>query len=192
METRFAVTGITLNWFRSYLTNRTQAVVIGDLLSGGSKSASISLNSGIPQGSVLGPILFTIYTVPIGELYQKNKIEFHLYADDTQIYLSFKPSVSNSKDDCISRIEKCIDKINISMTQILLKLNSDKTEFIPFGTRQQLAKAGDISLHISSDTIIPVDNARNLGYSMNSLLKMVHISIKSLVLATVHYAILPK
>ena len=83
LETRFAVSGITLNLFRSYLTNRTQAIVIGDLLSGGSKSASISLNSGILQSSVLGPILFTIYTVPIGDICRKNKIEFHLYADDT-------------------------------------------------------------------------------------------------------------
>ena len=56
LETRFAVNGITLNWFRSYLTNRTQAVVIDDHLSRGSKSASNSLNTGIPQSSVLGPI----------------------------------------------------------------------------------------------------------------------------------------
>ena len=85
-----------------------------------------------------------------------------------------------------------MDEINIWMIQNLLKLNSDKMEFILLGTRQQLAKTGDISLHISSDTIIPVDNVRNLGHIMDSLLKNVHISIKSLVLAAVHYAILPK
>ena len=85
LETRFAVTGVTLNWLRSYLTDRTQAVVIGDPLSEGSRSAFVSLNSGIPQGSVLGPILFTIYTAPIGDICRKNQIKFHLYADDTQI-----------------------------------------------------------------------------------------------------------
>ena len=117
LETRLAVTGATLNWFRSYLTERTQAVAIGDPLSEGSQSAFVSLNSGIPQGAVLGPILFTIYTALIGNICRKNHIEFHLYADDTQIYLSFKPSIPNSKSDCTARIEKCINEINIWMTQ---------------------------------------------------------------------------
>ena len=160
LETRFTVPGATINWFRSYLTDRAQAIVIGDLLSGRSKSATISLNSRIPQGSVLGPILFTIYMVPIGDIYRKNEIEFHLYTDDTPTYISFKPSVPNSKSDCIAGIEKCIEEINIWMTQNLLKLNSDKTEFIPLGTRQQLSKVGDISLHICGDTVIPLDHVR--------------------------------
>ena len=130
LETRFAVTGTALNCLRSYLTNRTQAVAVGDPLLKGSRSAFVLLKSGILQGSVLGPILFTIYTAPIGDICRNNHIEFHLYADNTQIYLSFKPSISNSKSDCIARIEKCINEINIWMTQNLLKLNSDKTEFI--------------------------------------------------------------
>ena len=57
------------------------------------------------------------------------------------------------------------------MTQNLLKLNSDKTEFILFGTRQQLSKVNDIGLHIDSDIIKPTDHARNLGFVMDSLLK---------------------
>ena len=57
------------------------------------------------------------------------------------------------------------------MTQNLLKLNSDKTEFILFGTQQQLSKVDDISLHISSDTIKPRDHVGNLGFIMDSLLK---------------------
>ena len=171
LETRFAVTGAALNWLRSYLTNRMQAVAIGDPLLEGSRSAFVLLNSGIPQGSVLGPILFTIYTAPIGDICRKNHIEFHLYADDTQIYLSFKPSILNSKIDCIARIEKCINEISIWMTQNLLKLNSDKTEFIMFGTRHQLSKVDDISIHIGNDTVKPVNHVRNLGYVMDSLLK---------------------
>ena len=127
LETRFAVTGTTLNWLRSCLTNRTQSVTVGDPLLEGSRSAFVLLKSGIPQGSVLGPILFTIYTAPIGDICRNNHVEFHLYADDTQIYLSFKPSISNSKFDSIARIENCINEINIWMTQNLLKLNSDKT-----------------------------------------------------------------
>ena len=72
--------------------------------------------------------------------------------------------------DAWARIEMCINEINIWMTQNLLKLNSNKTEFILFGTRQQLSKVDDISLQISNGTVKPV-NVRNLGYVMDSLLK---------------------
>ena len=57
------------------------------------------------------------------------------------------------------------------MTQNLLKLNSDKTEFILFGTRHQLSKVGDISIQIGSDTIKPANHVRNLGFVMDKLLK---------------------
>ena len=117
LETRFVVTGTALNWLRSYLTNRTQAVTVGDPLLEGSRLAFVLLKSGIPQGSVLGPILFTIYTAPIGDICRNNHVAFHLYADNTQIYLLFKPSILNSKFDSIARIEKCINEINISMNR---------------------------------------------------------------------------
>ena len=113
LETRFDVTGTTLNWLGSYLTNRTQAITVGDPLLEGSRLAFVLLKSGIPQGSILGPILFTIYTAPMGDICRNNHVEFHLYADNTQIYLSFKPSILNFKFNCIVRIEKCINEINI-------------------------------------------------------------------------------
>ena len=134
LKSRFAVTGMVVKWLGSYLKDRTQAVEIGVPLSGGRRSEFVSLRSGILQDSDLGPILFTIYTVPIGDICRRHQVEFHLYADDTQIYLSFRPSIPFSKHDCIARIEKCIDEIGIWMTENLLKLNSDKTEFILFGT----------------------------------------------------------
>ena len=127
LKSRFAVTSMTLNWLWSYLTHRTQAVEIGVPLSEGSRSAFVPLKSGIPQGYVLGLILFTIYT-------SRHQVEFHLYVDDTQIYLAFRPSKPNSKCNCTTRIEKCIEEIGIWMTQNLLKLSSDKMEFILFGT----------------------------------------------------------
>ena len=65
----------------------------------------------------------------------------------------------------------CINEINIWMTQNLLKLNRDKMELILFGTRQQLSKVDDISLHIGNNTVKPVNHVRNLGYVMDSLLK---------------------
>ena len=108
LKSRFAVTGTTLNWLWSYLKHRTQAVEIGAPLSGGSRSAFVPLESSILQGSVLGPIHFTIYTVPIGDICRTHQVEFHLYTDDTQIYFSFRASKPNLKHDCTTRIENCI------------------------------------------------------------------------------------
>ena len=109
--------------------------------------------------------------MPIGDICRRYQVEFHLYADDTQIYFSFSPSILNSKHDCTTRIENCIAEIGIWMTQNLLKLNCDKTEFILFGTWQQLSKVNDIGLHINSSIIKPTNHARNLGFIMDSLLK---------------------
>ena len=93
LEARFAVTGVNLNWLRFSLTYRSQAVEIGVPLSEGSRSAFVLLELCIPQGFILGPILFTTYTVLIGDICRRHQVEFHLYADDTQIYLSFRPSI---------------------------------------------------------------------------------------------------
>ena len=165
------MSSISLEWFHSYLTNRTQSVVIGNPLSDGCKSAPMPLRSGILQGSVLGPILFMLYTVPLGDICCSNGIEFHLYADDTQIYMTFKPSVPMAKEECIAKIEKSVGEIDIWMSQNLLKLNRDKTEFIMFGTRQQLAKVSDIHLQIGPDKVVPMEHVRNLGYIMDKFLK---------------------
>ena len=171
LQQHFAVSCTSLERFCSYLTNRTQAVVIGNILSDGCKSAPMLLTSGVPQGSVLGPILFMLYTVLLGDICHRKRIEFHLYADDTQIYMTFKPSVPMAKEGCITKVEKSISEIDIWMSQNLLMLNRDKTEFIKFGPRQQLTKVGDIHLQIGPDKAVPVDHVKNLGYIMDKFLK---------------------
>ena len=128
LKSRFAVTSVVLKWLKSYLKDRSQVVEIGVPLSGVSRSQFAKLRLSIPQGSVLGPILFTFYTVPISNICRKHQVAFHLCADDTQVYLSFKPSIPSSKHECIAKIENCIEEIGIWMTQNLLKLNNDKTD----------------------------------------------------------------
>ena len=108
----------------------------------GAKSESISLKFGVRQGSVLAPILFTLYTCPLGQICA-NQVQYHLYADDQQIYLSFKPGLVGAQlaqDDCIHWMERCIEEIRNWMARNMLKLNDEKTKFIIFGTHQQLKK----------------------------------------------------
>ena len=92
------------------------------------------------QGSVLGPILFTLFTVPLGEVCRKHGINFQSYADDQQNYLSFKPNNTNSIAKCKQSLEACIKDIHKWMRTNKLKLNDEKTEVVLFGTRQKLEK----------------------------------------------------
>jgi hypothetical protein len=86
LKNLFGVDGAALRWFQSYLDSRYQRVKIGSVV-----SSDKHLQYGVPQGSVLGPQLFTMYTQPLASVIQHIGMDFHLYADDTQIYISFNP-----------------------------------------------------------------------------------------------------
>ena len=139
----------------------------------GAKSDSVSLKFGVPQGSVLGPILFTLYTCPLGQICAKH-IFYHLYAGDQQIYLSFKPGLTrmqSPQDDCILQIKWCIEEIRNWMTTNMLKLNNDIMEFIIFRTHQQLKKMDHITIGIGNKNTVPIVHVRNLGFFMDKLFK---------------------
>ena len=126
------ITGLVHDWFSSYLSGRTQAVFLD-----GVSSDSFNFTCGVPQGSVLGPILFNIYTQPLGELARKHGVKCHFYADDTQLYSSFSVKESSSSANCISN---CIADIRSWMQSNLLMSDDSKTEVVLYGTRQQLSK----------------------------------------------------
>ena len=93
LKKMFGFTGLVINWITSYLSGRFQKAVVGD-----AKSSSVPLSCGVPQGSILGPILFTLYTTPLGKICTKHGVTYHLYADDQQLYLAFKPSNTGAKE----------------------------------------------------------------------------------------------
>ena len=157
LSNRFGVQDTALQWLRSYLTSRHHQVSIK-----GVHSDRKQLQYGVPQGSVLGPILFTIYMSPLGDIVRKHNIEFHGYADDSQLYLTFKPNTAQLLN-CLSTVAKNMTDIQHWMIQNKLQFNNDKTEVMLLGTRQQLAKLELDTVNIGGCTIYPTTTARNLG-----------------------------
>ena len=155
------LTGSALSWFQSYLTNRKQFVTIRD-----SSSTPAPVNHGVPQGSVLGPLLFTIYMLPLGQIIRHHGLSFHSYADDTQLYLSTKPSTQLPPQSLVN----CLHAIKIWMSSNFLKLNSNKTELMVVAPKALLRKVGDLHLDVDGCSFSPSSEVRNLGVILDPTL----------------------
>ena len=126
------------------------------------------------QRSVLGHILFTLFTAPLGEVCRKHGINFQSHTDDQQNYFYFKPSNTNSIAKHKQSLETCIKDICKWMRTNKLKLNDEKTEAVLFGTRQKLEKLREdntFEIKIDSEVIKPTPSARNLDFHMETQLK---------------------
>ena len=126
----YGISETALNWVRSYLSNQVQRVKLLDKL-----VEPFKTDYGVPQGSVLGPLLFTLYTTPLSSVISRHNIRHHLYAYDTQIYLSLSKT---DHEMSLSLVQQCLQDVSDWMIASKLKLNPDKTEFILIGTKAQL------------------------------------------------------
>ena len=104
--------------FESYLASRKYYVQVG-----GYKSSLRSLDSGVPQGSVLGPLLYVLYTSPVADIIKSHDLQYHFYADDAQLYITFK--TDSADDACLakSRVEHCVEEIDRWMISNKLELS---------------------------------------------------------------------
>ena len=115
---------------------------------------------------MLGPLLFIIYTTPLSSLLSSSPVSHHLYADDTQLFISFSPLSFASTTDSL---QTTISTVANWMSSNLLCLNQSKSEFLVVGLQKQLSKLNNPLLHMPDNTaLLPVESARNLGVIFDS------------------------
>ena len=167
LKYRFRVCDVVLSWLKSHLTNRTQCVLIQNEDGSTVESSKRPLVQGIPQGTILGPILFNLFMAPLGELCGACGVSFQVHADDTQNYLSFRP-ISGFLNNYITKLKNHLDAVHHWMQTNFLKQNENKTEFIVPGLPQQLKKVGNISIGIGQDIIHNVPTVKNLSMFLDA------------------------
>ena len=172
LKSVFGISGTAHTLLSSYLSDRFQSVSIRSHC-----SDQHPLLYGVPQGSVLGPLLFTLYTTPLASLLENSQISFHLYADDTQLYISFS---SDDCDDALATLSSALDRVHSWLHNNHLTLNPSKTEFLLFGTKQQRSKLSCNFISFSNTTVSCSDSVRNLGVIFDQELSFSkHISLIS-------------
>ena len=125
-EEVFGISGSVLRWLSSFVTDRRSFVSLG---SDGCVDSDVSvMSSGVPQGSTLGPLLFSMFVSPLGRVAEQNGCTYHQYADDSQLYMRLEPGLKN-----VNALSKCADNVAIWFLQNGLKLNPIKTD--NFGTQ---------------------------------------------------------
>ena len=155
------MTDSALEWIRSYLTDRSQRVCMNGIY-----SPYHTCSHGVPQGSVLGPILFSLFVAPVAHVIRSFDLTFHQYADDTQLYINVdRRNISTSLDS----LDRCTGELEDWFTHNGLALNPSKSEVMFLGTRPQIRAVGQVSVvKVAGHEIHPSDDIKNLGVILDS------------------------
>jgi hypothetical protein len=157
------------DWIMDYLRDRRQRVAINRNL-----SQPMKVDCGVPQGSVLGPLLFLIYLTGLRDVINSFGVKYASYADDVQLF--YATGIADLPD-AIARMESCVDAIKSWLTTSLLTLNDRKTEFLIVGTPAMLKKCGVRSVRVGSTSVPQSSHVRNLGVWLDESLSFnYHIS----------------
>ena len=163
LKNKFGITGKVLQMIESYLTDRKFYITIAD-----KKSKGMQMKYGVPQGSILGPILFILYTQELETIAIKQGFKIHIFADDTQLYITFK---SDHPETSVPLLEKCLKHIKEWMQENFLMLNEEKTQLLIIPSKKTL-NAIDIDLTFAGNPLESLTVAKNLGVYFDNNLDM--------------------
>ena len=171
LEDSFGITGTALDWIRSFLVGRYQIFQVGQ-----DKSSRVIVLYGLPQGTIIGPLMYILYTADLESLLEKHGGRMHLYADDTQLY---DHSHVNNLERSIATLEACLKDIVQWSSQRRLKLNPTKTELIWLDRAHAIQKLPQQTrLRMNSNEVSSSSSVRNLGLIIDSGLTLAtHVSI---------------
>ncbi len=161
LENSFGVAGLAKEWIASYLANRTQFVRVGS-----ETCAATNCSCGVPQGSVLGPLLFVVYISPLKNITANYDVLHHQYADDTQLYVAL---TKLNMSVAVNNLQNCLSAVHLWLSQNGLVINPEKSETVLFSTAQQ-AKASRLPLSGVSvaGCVVPfTDSVKILGVTLD-------------------------
>ena len=170
LQTSFGISGTVLSWFQSYLLDRSQTVCVK---AASSKPSVISF--GVPQGSVLGPMLFVLYASPVSDVISRHAMSHESFADDTQVHQS---APIDEICGLMARTRECISDLKVWMTQNKLQLNDEKTELLLACPKKFLNHPSlPTFLEIGNTTVPFSSSVRSLGVTLDPTLSFQqHIS----------------
>ena len=170
LHTDFGFTDTVLQWFSSYLTDRTHYVSLSNHC-----SAFTHVHSGVPQGSVLGPILFTIHIKPLSAIIDSHSIIHHSFSNDLQLQMS---APTDRISELNHSMQSCICDVKAWATANMLKLNYNKTELmLVTSKRTKHLHSVPTSITIGNAQIPFKKSVKNLGFTLNCHLTMnAHVS----------------
>ena len=168
----FGLNNSVITWLKSYLTDHTSYVSFGNCC-----SPTVCCVTGVPQGSVPGPLIFSIFPTPDGRTIFGCNISYHQYADDTQLYTS----VDSSSSADVTRLSSCAEAVTKWHLQNCLLLNPSKTKVMVTGTRQHLTKfqnatAESPAFQVAGSSVSRSNSIRVLGVTINQHLFDSHVA----------------
>ena len=176
----YGISGKALEWMKSYLSNRRQAVVIDN-----EQSEYVLMEYGFPQGAILAGLLYNAFSAPLSKVVKRHSPTHKGYADDNQSYIAFK--IQNSEAS-MKKLQDCLIDMMKWMVINGLKVNGKKTKLIVFTPNRNVNI--DVRLHLEQKEIKPLSDVKNLGVTidkmmtlekqLNNVTKSVYLQIKKI------------